>query len=65
MIVAYISRHVYFHFAIIALLAHLAREKLCIDAQYTFPLNLSEHILDMMPGWQQKEKGEELEYWLS
>jgi len=44
---SYISRHVYFHFAII----------ICTDTQYAFPLYLSEHILDMMPGCQQKENG--------
>ena len=33
------------------------REILCTDTQYTFPLYLSIYILDVMPGWQQKEKG--------
>ena len=46
-----------FYSAIIALLAYLAREKLCTDTQYAFPIYLSKHIQDMMPGWRQKEKG--------
>ena len=52
-----ISRYDCLYSAIFALLAYLAREKLCTVTQYTFPLYLSKHILDVMPGWQQKEKG--------
>jgi len=57
-----ISRYVFFYFATIPLLALWAREKLCADTQYTFPVYQSEHISGMMPGRQQKEKGEVSDY---